>query len=390
MHYPDGDNIITDNDGASWFTDGPPATTLKADVMNALVGELANILKAYNIPIKNSGNDTFDQIATALIARDQGKTREASVVIASSDSDENARLTADVVISTNEDFPTKLNIQISELASRGGGKIFLAKGTYNVVSNISIVYSDNIQIEGEDRNTVIIDSRYSTYIPGQWLINFTGISNVILKSLTIKNQITAPPSGTIYALFNINSYIEDVTIEHNGGNYAFGYCNNMINCGVILNYCTACSGFNLCDNLTNCYVKNNTVSVSEIGFESCRYVTSSIAESCYIGFTGTISRGGLSSCVAKTCAYGFNSCYYLSSCISDRSNVRGFTSCYGVNACLSNNSTASAGLGYKDCHGFMGNRATIILSGFTSCTPEWGSSANAAADTAAGGWNLFS
>ena len=390
MHYPDGDNIITDNDGASWFTDGPPATTLKADVMNALVGELANILKAYNIPIKNSGNDTYDQIAGALIARDQGKTREASVVIASSDSDENARLTADVVINANENFVPIINAQILALSNAGGGKILLRKGNYTNPDpfGTGVVTQNHVAIEGESQGETILSW---TGALNSGRITATGKIYCSLSNLTIKVNV----GGTegIYGFNSNGCFCNNVTSEYTGaGDSGSGFtnCNNAYNCIAL----HRSAGFIDCDNLYNCVCENVG---SNVGFRKCNNAVSCKAINCAEGFYGevtTLSAAAFSkksgphiNCIAQNCLRGFIYVLISKGCKAINCEQTGFFNCWGLQGCGAYSTWS--GVGFRDCHGMQGNYGYSNISTFTSCTPEWTSAAVAIADTAAGGWNIF-
>jgi len=383
MHQPDGDNIITDDNGDSWFQDGPPASTLKASTLNALTHELLNVLKAYGITPKNSGNDTYDQIAGALIARDQGKTREASIVIASSDSDENARLTADIVISTAEDAAVILNAQMVALSAIGGGKVFLRKGTYNSPSGIPIFIRAEIKFQGEGPATVITTSVHVAASSSATceVSDFTVYSNsAIVKgsltsamrfaNITVKGDNRLSVNGFENARNLLNCKVENLSSVSTGGKYAFMTCFDLANCASY-GYDV---GFFDCIRVSNCNsVGNGSVysGTDDVGFLACNYVSNCYSEKHNIGFyqcshisVGIVSGGSSNSASG---AVGFLQCNGVNNC--------------GVFFCIS-------ALAYKNCHGFVMNKSQNNLSTFTSCTPEWGSSANAAADTAAGGWNV--
>jgi len=380
MHYPDGDNIVTDSNGASWFTDGPPATTLKADVMNALVGELANILKAYNIPLKNSGNDTFDQIAGALIARDQGKTREASVVIASSDSDENARLTADVVISTAQNCIPIIEAQIDALMLKGGGKILVRAGNYYGIAD-NWTNKTDITLQGEGDSTVF---NIGIGIDGN-------LSAITLCDFKVKNS----------GMGGVNTegvFVSNVTVENSSArSIAFSNLNNLQNCRAI---CTEGvgslfgSGYDRCIKLSNC-----TSSGYNVGFDSCTYLNNCSTDGKGVAAAGLPDTGFFDcdfvvQCYSNGHTMGFSQCRHISNSQYFRSSANsvsvpvGFYDCAGVANCYV--TSAISALAFRNCHGFIANRSRNNLSAYTSCTPEWASSANPAADTAAGGWNVTS
>jgi len=378
MHYPDGDNIITDNDGASWFTDGPPATTLKADVMNALVGELANILKAYNIPLKNSGNDTFDQIAGALIARDQGKTREASVVIASSDSDENARLTADVVISTNEDASVKINAQMVALNATGGGKIFLRAGNYYCGAAATITMLDNINIFGEGPATVI----YSGIFGGSEIIFDAHISlaeRYTISDLKLSSTTTGYPNNRfIYG--NAESYSSSVyNITLIGG--GIWEQNNLSN---IYSYATASKypgSFVKCKNMINCIV-NHTIQLPryvavDVDFDTCVSLTNCISINAQQGYKYCRAVVNCGAIKGSTVFQSVGSAVY---------SAVGFYGCSEVTLCYAQ-SFVSMGVGFVSCIGMMQNHTRSVSTGFITCYADRGGF-DAVADRSVGGWNV--
>ena len=379
MHQPSGDNIFTDDNGDSWFQDGPPASTLKAADLNALTHELLNVLKAYGITPKNSGNDTYDQIAQALIARDQGKTREASLVIASSDSDENARLTADIVISTAEDAAAILNAQMVTLSASGGGKIFLRKGNYFI--NTRVLCRDGIHLCGEGDSSVI--NRGANNFIGMYTIGDVRciISDMMLKDVSLDgdyftgcafNRITINGSGTFQQVQNLT----DCRVIGDPAAYeetAFIVCRNLTNC-----YSEECSiGFDTCTNLANCYSN---------GVDSSGYISNASR--------GFVSCDGLVNCKAEKHTVGFYNCRRAAGCTTlqisgnSASVAYGFLGCDGVTLGYVISCIGAGNVAYKDCHGITLNEAYSNSTAYTSCTPEWASSANAAADTAAGGWNV--
>jgi hypothetical protein len=374
MHQPSGDNIFTDDKGDSWFQDGPPASTLKAADLNALTHELLNVLKAYGITPKNSGNDTYDQIAGALLARDQGKTREASLVIASSDSDENARLTADVVISTNEDFVPILNAQILALSNSGGGKIFFRKGNYNQHSNADhdVLMQDNVALQGETRESVVF--MWESTSPGGTIIG-TGKSGISISDLSIKGY-----ASYIFRFENDGCYCSRVLIDTIVTSIGFVYCNNLYDC-IAKNMSV---GFKACNNLVNC----SCDSIIDFGFQVCKTLVSCKAENMASTEDGFIECKWLSSCTAISCGNGFTLCVNLSSCRAEDNEI-GFDRCEGVINCYAYKNTVA---GYKGCTACMGTYAlshASALASFISCSPNYTIGGSAIANTTLGGCNHY-
>lgn len=366
MHQPDGDNILTDDNGDSWFQDGPPASTLKADFLNAVKGELINILKAYGITPKNSGNDTYDQIAQALIARDQGKTREASIVIASSDSDENARLTADVVISTATDAAVILNAQMTILSAAGGGKIFLRKGTYNIYTDLKVKHKTNLVGEGE--GTLIV----SPVLLAVKIQPDSNTASCTISDISVYGAIIQGLSSNYCAWSNVRVQ----------GTGYFNSCNNLINCTAIQTPATVGQyGFIYCKSLTNCVVDNVL-----IGFSSCINLTgcSAFGNSTY----GYELCRDLADCVAEYCLTGFYDCKHISSCYANN-NTNGYHACGGVVNCMAYKNTA---FGFNMCTACLGLYALSHGSAGTSfqiCSPNWTLGGSAVANNTLGGCNHY-
>ncbi|MFA5397321.1 MAG: hypothetical protein WC346_15025, partial [Methanogenium sp.] len=308
-----------------------------------------------------------------------GKTREASVVIASSDSDENARLTADVVISTNEDASVIINAQLVALSTAGGGKIFLRAGNYYCYNSVNI--QDSITFEGEGANTVLHNVGaisaiiYTVGIQNAYLNNFY-LHNDGDASVSLQGQIT---DDTVY-FYNITSRV-DVINRHN-----FWYCSNMLKCTAI----NGANGFIGCRYLTQCSSKSDIAYLTMVGFYQCHYITACIAYKVYRGFYGGLSH---TSCRADTCTIGYEGTIHVNACTAMYCGQYGFYNCDGLTnnsgwSCLTISASFAFVATYRDCHGMTVNRAGQASVYYTSCTPEWGSSANPAADTAAGGWNV--
>lgn len=394
MHQPDGDNILTDENGDSWFQDGPPASTLKANFLNAVKGELINILKAYGITPKTPGSDTYDQIAQALIARDQGKTREASIVIASSDSDENARLTADVVISTATDAAAILNAQMVALSATGGGKIFVRKGTYNIYTDLKVKHKTNLVGEGE--GTLIVS-------PVLLAVKIQPDSNT--ASCTISDISVY---GAIIQGLSSN-YCTWSNVRVQGTGY-FNSCNNLINCTAIQTPATVGQyGFIYCKSLTNCVVDNvligfsNCINLTGCSAD-CKNVIDGIENDIQIGFSSCINLTGcsafgnstygyelcrdLADCVAEYCLTGFYDCKHISSCYANN-NTNGYHACGGVVNCRAYKNTA---FGFNMCTACLGLYALSHGSAGTSfqvCSPNWTLGGSAVANNTLGGCNHY-
>ena len=93
-----------------------------------------------------------DNPATSMTVNVTG-TRNASVIIASSDSQTTSKSGADLVISTSDDAGLAINVQIAKLNSTTGGTIQLMEGTYNISTNILPL--SNVNIAGQGTGTVL-------------------------------------------------------------------------------------------------------------------------------------------------------------------------------------------------------------------------------------------
>lgn len=217
------------------------------------------------------------------------------------------------------------------------------------------------------------------------------------------SKIVSTRSKGITGYYNNTDYILfGVTLEMNGGWYAFDSCANLMNCTAIFNaitpgyhaafcrckYLTNCTGvtkagsgataFHSCDYLTNCRGSSHSDKGLVHGFYVCRYLTNCFADAESAGH-----------------AYGFNECEYLNNCVGEAralalsGNGLGFKLCNQLFGCSGKGISESIGYGFSDCRCLFGCResGTSTNGTYNRCfmTPS-GSTAPVGA-TAEGGYN---
>jgi hypothetical protein len=124
---------------------------------------------------------------------------------------------------------TDINSAINYVNALGGGRIFVKPGTYSMNSDVNL-YS-NINIEGEDRDTVIFD-----FNGGFYGFIASGLTNVHLHNIKIDNiQITNSSNWENGAI--LFSYVDDADIINTKlvNNY---YEPETSGAGIILANCT--------------------------------------------------------------------------------------------------------------------------------------------------------
>ena len=67
MHRTEGANNV-----ANLFTDGPPGTTVEANILNAFQEEIANVIEQAGLTLKVAATETRDQLYAAIIALSGG------------------------------------------------------------------------------------------------------------------------------------------------------------------------------------------------------------------------------------------------------------------------------------------------------------------------------
>ena len=145
---------------------------------------------------------------------------------------------------------------INYVHALGGGKIFVKEGVYYPKSDI-ILYS-NIDIEGEDNDTVIIDFEGSNYQMKAIGTNLLHRRNIHLKNIQVR-RCNKEGDGAI--LFK---YCDDISVE-NCKFYRQGYGRSYSVFDIFIDNCTQ---VNIDDNYSNqskgfCYIINSVkVSVS--------------------------------------------------------------------------------------------------------------------------------
>jgi hypothetical protein len=270
--------------------------------------------------------------------------------------------------------------------------------------------------------------------------NFTGFASVAttkskLINCTVEN---IQSSGWCNGFGQLNNLVncQSIDIRSTAGAIVRGFaiCNNLTNCYAydIDNAADHVYGFYDCANLLNC--KANKIdhsgavaAKSAYGFYICTYLSNCFASDIDTNGAGGNADGFSSSANigfsrATACAMGFNACTEILGCKSDTNSIHGFTGCSTLSSCYAtantdrgfNNSTgltacrsiSNTGFGFSDClrvsvclsqtntsWGFNNskslhsNLSTGNVAGQYQTSYADSGVANAAADTAAGGYN---
>lgn len=219
----------------------------------------------------------------------------------------------------------------------------------------------------------------------------------------------------------VNCQIND--IEGTGGAvsvYGFRTCTRLTNCYVfdMDSSGLACDAFRSCIGMSGCHAEDINASANDAsGFHSCTNVSTckaiqidhsgSVASKNAYGYFGcnnvsaseasdvdTNGAGGaatgfedctlIAACKATTCFRGFLNCTEISVSFADNNSVHGFSGCNRVSNSISTNNTT---YGFVNCDQISGNRSTGNGTGQYNTSYADFAATQAAADTAAGGYN---
>ena len=254
-----------------------------------------------------------------------------TIVIASSNSDQDAKTQADFIIDISDDAGAKINSIATGFSN--GGTIKAMTGTYNVSTIITLASSVNLIGEG-----------YNT-----WFVKNANIANVI----DISSRTTC-----ILSSFYVNG--NKATYATTGDNIkgpGFGHYNHKIERITCIN--STKDGINGFTNVSGCSV----ASCDGEGFFECEFVVNSYA----------ISNGGhgfqdcveISNCRADSnTQHGFNNCDSISSCIADSNTTNGFHVCNMISSCKSSGNS----VGFQGCSDISSSLSNSNTSdGYNSC-----------------------
>ncbi len=411
MHRIESDNITVTADGKNQFKNGPPATTVNAEILNALQEEICNAVEGAGISIKRKAGDTHDQLFKSINLL----STEYDIII-----------TNQVQFSSIIERVAANQYKISDdyraiymkYATGGyacaGAQSFLSGGdtwgyietnncarivceagaTFDFADTVGYIefdtndgYYDNVQITGTGAGAAALTQ---SFLLNALRVQFNHCSTTSRLSNT--DFVGFQGSGT--ALHNITSSYNGCSVYAIDGSdklYGFKDCYNLNNCiaydidGTVDNII----GFEGCQRLSNCY-SYDLDAPNTIGFSNCNMLSNCTAEnitantdvaygflSCYTtsscnaieinavgSSTGFFGCDRTSSSTAKNIystgseAIGFSGTKQISACLADNIQVTagagdatGFSGCWEISACLAQSIVSSGGVawGFNSC-----------------------------------------
>lgn len=234
----------------------------------------------------------------------------------------------------NADYATFVNCKSSSRLSSGNYGVFQGSGTASHNDTSSYIHCSVFDIEIQS---------------GTLNGGFRNCKNLIDCQI---NDLTYSGAASSAFGYNVCINLENCIIDTMSGagttTRAYTGCNNLINCKAlnISSITTAgneCRAFSNCNELVNCKAESITSSIDSVyGYTSCDDLTNCTAV--------TITHNGS---VASKNAYGFYDCNNISVCVADDVDTNGagglangFDTCNHITACLSQNNGTD---GFKSC-----------------------------------------
>jgi hypothetical protein len=408
MHRTEGANN-TIVDGKSQFTEGPPATTIPANWLNAMQEEIANVIEQTGGTLLQGTTDTKNQLWNAIRTTIQPYDYVVNSQATFQDAIERVGANQYKIKSDYKSIYFR-NItggysMVSAAVSLSGG---VDSWGYLETNACTLVEFENGATLGMGAQRGYIEANTADCLLRNAHVTGDGTAAAIVQSFLLNNvrvtfdnckcsnrnsnvdMVGFQGSGT--ALHNITSkYINCTVFTLDGADKLHGFksCHNLNNCIVydLDGSGDNVNGFNDCDILSNCIVYDIETSVGTLsGFKdssnlsNCK-TTQLDAVSTVNGFENC---NQLSSCYANDIdssvagARGFENCNQLSSCyandIDSVGNAEGFRICWKISSCYANDidSSANNGYGFGSCGAISSCRAdnisaSITAAGFFSC-----------------------
>ena len=271
------------------------------------------------------------------------KPGAASFVIASTDSTDRSQATADWICDETAD-EVEINAAIAYLSGLGSGELVIMEGTYNIAAAVTPLSNVNIRSCG----AILKKSTGITYA-----INIDTQTDIIITNLFQDG----------------NSQTGSGFFEDDSTNIKYIACKA---------YGNVSNGFFGCNHLWGCKASDNDA----VGFLNCNYLSG--CEAYDNGSNGFAGGNYMVNCESTyNDQDGFDS-NYLNGCRAEHNGRDGFRSCFGLTTCVSRYNTA---YGCNACKRMGFNVSDNNTTGqYSACYADSGTS-NAAADTAAGGYN---
>ena len=302
----------------------------------------------------------------------------------------------------------QIQAAIDYIASTGGGEVWLTSGTYDIGNTVTI--KSNVVLTGNGSNPIL-----NINIPTTSKMIILGGENTSLKSVSISGtgyNMAAYNSSVVFST-DINTVIDNVQFygfnKTSAGSltYLVNGVEKNLNIRIYSNTFINMHLFVFCSNFSNIQIYNNTFNPDTRGFIFSNtmfgisvYSNHFTADSSAIYFFSNCQ--SISSCSVYSNTHDdyslsfFYNCSGISS-VTVRNNtstasapatdsMASFQSCNNMTACLSLSNTAITGaIGFVSCKSMQqcksNDASPYVLSYADSGT------ANACADTAAGGYN---
>jgi hypothetical protein len=413
VHRTEGANNLN-----NLYTEGPPATTITQEAMNAIQEEIANVIEQAGITLKTKSTDTRDQLWAAI----QTLGRPYDLVV-SSQATFNSMIerVAANQYKIKDEYESVYLKNITGGYACSGAESFLSGGDswgYIETNNCNLLKAEpdaSLNFAGtqgyldinNDKSSIIDleiigDTSTAAGIIRSFYINNDNISLYNCKVRNRKSNYAGRSIG-----FDCNSSYKDnvkligclvdgfqgtgASITHLVGYYN---CNNLTNCYAIDMDSDSSTnsgeiiGFESCENLNGCraydiVMDSTNNAVKAYGFSSCKFLSScdakeiDISASSGIGnlwSAGYYSCNFLSSCDAITIKStdagvsgdGFRSCSQITSCRSISCHEEGFVFCNYISSTSSANSVNADG--FSNCNVIIGSiSSSNSVNGFNSC-----------------------
>jgi hypothetical protein len=371
MHRTEGANNTTDINGNSIFTEGPPATTIPANWLNAIQEEIANVIEQTGGTLLQGTTDTKDQLWDAIrttiqpydfvvnsqatfqnaierVGANQYKIKSAykSIYFRNITGGYSMPSAASSLSSGVDSWGYLETNACTHLEFENGGSLNMSSQQGYIEVNTADCYLKNVHVTGDGTAAQIEKSfllnnvrvtydncRCSNRNADGAIVTMNGFeaSGTFLHNITSKyincTAYTLDAVNTAVGFngsMNMTNCISYDIDSSSGSGVAFSACLNLSSCVAYDIDGTAAQGFASCEQMAGCYAFQVTAATGEAsGFDNCDKISASYA-------TDIDTAGGAGN------TYGFTNCDTISACQasdidSAGGNAEGFNDCnYGA------------------------------------------------------------
>jgi len=352
------------NDGGQ-FTDGPPATTIPAEWLNAVQNEIANVIEQAGLALRTSDTDSMDQLWQAIRPLQRYDIVVNNQTLFESLFERNAandyQIKGDYKSIFVKQIPGGSYYNVARILSGGdtwgdiktnqctllkfepGAKWNFGALAGHLEVNTDDADLDNVEITGTGVAGAIVDS---------FLLNAYRVTFSKCKASNRNSNVDMVGfQGSGVALHNITSKYRDCvayTLDGSGNVYGFESCMNFSNCVAydLDSSGDSARGFSNCNQVSVCVAYDIEGNDNTVGFYSCSQINSCWAEK--------IDNNALNN------AAGFWGCNQISGCYANDidalngagGNALGFTDCDQISACRADDIDSIAGQanGFANCN----------------------------------------